>query len=87
MGFAASVQLLSVEWLSRGNMGCSVCIFDFCAEAPKLGQWSDNSRFLPASCEAVASLYPSWQQVRVPGEQMGSRTAQRTPKYLSDVGK
>lgn len=80
--------VLSMAWLSRENMGCSVYIFlDFRAEAPKLGQWPENSSFLPASHKAVASLYPSWQTVRVPGEGMGSRTAQRSPKYLSDVGK
>lgn len=54
--------VLSMECLSRENMGGSVYIFDFHAEAPKLGQWPDNSSFLPASCEAVASLYPSWQR-------------------------
>lgn len=54
--------VLSMECLSRENMGHSVYIFDFHVEAPKLGQWPDNSSFLPASHEAVASLYPSWQR-------------------------
>lgn len=54
--------VLSMAWLSRENMGYTVYIFlDFRAEAPKLGQWPENSSFLPASHEAVASLYPSWQ--------------------------
>lgn len=50
------------------------------AEALKLGQWPDKSHFLPTSHKEMAPLYPSWQKVRIPGEGMGSRTAQWTQK-------
>lgn len=89
MGFAASGPL-SFLWNGYPEKTWDALFTSSLISVQRLQNW-DNGLitvgFLPASHKAVTSFYPSWQRVRVPGEGMGSRTAQRTPKYLSDVHK
>lgn len=89
LAFAGSVPSPFFGLVIHGKHGMhylNLPQFPHFAQALKLGQRHDNSNFLPASHKAMASLYPSWQRVRTPGEGMESRTVQKTPEYLCAVG-